>query len=420
MKIVQLVKRSSTKGGVRTYLLRLFPALERAGHVTFMVHADSAVTEPLPGVARHLFVDRLEHFDEPAVIDASTAQVIEFLEDVRPDVVHIHGNFALEAAIRERFPALKSLHVYDFCPTETKYHHALGKPCHHPTGLLCVPRMVYKRCERSWRPSVIWGNYRRSVAANAGNANYRKLVVASAYVKRQALATGYQDAQVEVVPYFTTLPPSVQVPARQSDVILFVGRVMREKGLFHLVSALPRLRATWRLRVAGEGMDSGRVRQLADRLRISDRVEFVGWASGDELMRLYQEAAVVAVPSIWPEPFGIVGIEAMVCGAPVVAFDVGGMSEWLQDHVTGYLVKPNDVNDMAARLDQILQDPDTARAMGARGHERVQREFTEARHISRLTEIYRDVQRLWRGVSVARTRATGSASCVAERGALLP
>ena len=121
---------------------------------------------------------------------------------------------------------------------------------------------------------------------------------------------------------------------------------------------------------------------------LDTRVTFRGWLQGDALVNAYREAAVVVVPSRWPEPFGIVGIEAMAHGRPVVAFSVGGIPEWLENGVGGVLVPPGDVIAMGERIGALLADPAEAERIALLGRARVMREFSEEAHLSSLVPLY--------------------------------
>ncbi len=373
--------------------MNLCGALESAGHEIIVVHADPVASLPPSGVSHRFYVERFDQFGSEHNLRRSTSRVIEILEAVKPDIVHTQGNnnFLLEEEIRRRFPAVKSLHVYDFCPSGNKFHHVLGKACQYSTGPLCVARMGYKRCILSMRPSVIWWHYRRCVEANRNNARYLKLIVASQYVKQQAMTSGYPASQIEVVPYFTELPVISPTVDNGGKTILFVGRVVREKGLDHLLAALSMVRSPSRLIVAGDGPDLGRAKRLAHRLGVDGRTTFVGWIDKDLLIQFYREVSVVVIPSLWPEPFGIVGLEAMSFAKAVVAFKVGGIPEWLEDGVTGILVKPYDVKELAEKISYLLEHKDKANDMGRRGRKKAEDEFNEEKHVTRLLGIYQGV-----------------------------
>lgn len=393
LRIAQISKEYSTNGGVGTYLLNLCPALEAAGHKVIVIHADPNASLATSDASGQFFVEGFDRFVAENNGRGSASSVVKILEALKPDIVHIqsNNNFLLEHQIHLRFPTIKTLHVYDFCPSGNKFHHALGKVCHHPTGPLCLPRMGYKRCLLSKRPSVIWWHYRRCVEANRNNAKYPKLIVASEYVKQQAVASRYPPTQIEALPYFTELPELSTAADNGKNSILFVGRVVREKGLDRLLSAVSLVRTSWCLIVDGDGMDLGRTKSIAHSLGLSGQIEFAGWADRERHLRFYREASVVVVPSIWPEPFGLVGIEAMSYGKPVVAFKIGGIPEWLEDGVTGFLITPYDVKQMADKISYLLEHPDLAHRMGMKGRTKVEQEFNMKKHITRLLEIYREV-----------------------------
>ncbi|HLB45259.1 MAG TPA: glycosyltransferase family 4 protein, partial [Candidatus Limnocylindrales bacterium] len=365
-----------------------------AGHDVLVVHAaGGAAGEP----GSYAIADFAAFADETTSRERAAA-VLAALDRFGPDVVHLqsNNNFRLEAEIRRRYASLKTLHVYDFCPSGNKYHHALRRPCRHPTGPLCVPRMAYKRCVLDKRPAVIVRAYRRAVAANRSNAGSPMLIVASEHVRRAAMASGYPAAQVRTLPYFTVLPSRTLPPPPASATVLFSGRLVREKGLHTLLAAVATIDRPWTLLVAGDGMDRPYAVRVAQRLGLADRVRFLGWLDRDDVARCYAEAAVVALPSLWPEPFAIVGLEAMAFGRPVVAFDVGGIREWLADGETGFLVPAGDVGAMADRLTRVLEDPALAASLGARGRARVERDFSPGDHLDRLLRLYADVTSAFR------------------------
>jgi glycosyltransferase involved in cell wall biosynthesis len=97
---------------------------------------------------------------------------------------------------------------------------------------------------------------------------------------------------------------------------------------------------------------------------------------------------MLVVPSIWPEPFGIVGLEAMTCSKPVVAFDTGGISDWLKDDTNGYLVPVKRADLLAQRIDALLQDRPRAAKMGAEGLRIVRACFSKEQHFDRLLSAF--------------------------------
>ncbi|MDQ3168775.1 MAG: glycosyltransferase family 4 protein [Acidobacteriota bacterium] len=387
MRVTLISDEWRRNGGVASYLRRLAAALAAGGASVQVVHNDRGARSE-PGV-RDDYVPGSTVYDQSSSRTASSArEAVEAVEAFAPDVVHVQScnNFTLEAALRARYRATKSLHVYDFCPSNTKYHHALERECAHATSLRCLPRLAYKRCTTSRRPSVWLRMQRRATDANRNNAAYHRVIVASEHVRRQAIATGYPPAQVAVVPYF------VNAPAVEGDAeprtILTAGRLTREKGFDLFIDALTHVPKPWRAIIAGDGMERAALEQRAARAGLTGDIDFAGWQDETGMGALYARASVVVMPSRWPEPSGIVGLEAMAHGRPVAAFAVGGIPEWLQDGVTGRLAVPGDSASLAAAIVTILSDPGAASAMGAAGRGRAVDVFSAARHLTALNTLY--------------------------------
>jgi len=158
---------------------------------------------------------------------------------------------------------------------------------------------------------------------------------------------------------------------RDPNLLLYLGRVKKYKGLDVLIRSLHLLKDRFpeaRLEIAGSGDDSGRLRSVAEGLGIGDRVKFLGRVSEEEKISLYRRASV-ALNSSLKEGWGLTSIEANGCGTPVIASDVPGLCDSVQDGVTGYLVPFGDHQAMADRIGRILGDPVLAGSLQVRSLE---------------------------------------------------
>jgi glycosyltransferase involved in cell wall biosynthesis len=170
----------------------------------------------------------------------------------------------------------------------------------------------------------------------------------------------------------------------------FVGRISSGKGLNTLLRSLALVRGEWdRLLVSGDGWALAEAQSLSTTLGLQSKVSFLGWCGREGIRDILREAQVVVVPSHWPEPFGIVGIEAMAQARPVIASRVGGIPEWLDEDETGLVVEAGDERSLARSIDTLLADPERASAMGREGWQRVGR-FSEAAHLAGLDTVYED------------------------------
>jgi glycosyltransferase involved in cell wall biosynthesis len=218
----------------------------------------------------------------------------------------------------------------------------------------------------------------------------KKVLVASSYMKNLLVQNGLEAEQITTLPYFVHMPGGTTPVPVEADVprLLFSGRLEKEKGLSYLLHALARLSRPYRLLVAGEGSRHEAFERLARKLGIAAQVDFLGWQSSETLERIFEEVVCLVFPSIWPEPFGMVGIEAFYNSRPVIAFDVGGVSDWLRDGWSGYLVPPQDTAQLADRIDRLLARPELAAQMGRNGYNFAHDHFRAEQHLEQLLAVF--------------------------------
>lgn len=179
------------------------------------------------------------------------------------------------------------------------------------------------------------------------------VVLPSEYVADVARSLGHQN--VVVVP--GCIPDAPRLPVAKKREVAYVGRLEPEKGVLELIREFAQVSAAVpdvRLVIAGTGSFDGAVRDAASAL--GDRVSVVGHVTPEEAQQIMARAVVSVVPSLWPEPFGLVGPESMACGTPVVASGRGGMSEWLDDGHNGLRADPTENGATAAALLRLLTD----------------------------------------------------------------
>ncbi len=389
MRILEIVFYSAI-GGIENYTRDLFAELERRGHEVVLVAAGIR----LPGLNRpgrrlQFLPDLADHADGHAGVAALDA----LIREARPDVAHVHFTLGEGAAtlVTQKLPTVWFAHTFAaICPSGARLfqrHDTVcrlqGVPDHR-----CLVNAYLERCNTK-RPLRLWRTYRHSRVAQASLRLADTVVCDSEYVRQRHIENGFPDHRITVLPSPVPLPSDLPADRAPRDpVVLYVGRVTAEKGVDYLLRALPRIAVPCELRVAGDGYELKKQRALAAELGVADRVRFLGALDRASIQDLYRQAAVVVVPSVWPEPFGMVGPEAMSFGVPVVAFRVGGVPEWLHDGETGYLVEPRDIDGLARPIELLLRDAPLARRLGERGRQLVQERFTIPQHVDRLEQIF--------------------------------
>jgi glycosyltransferase involved in cell wall biosynthesis len=179
-----------------------------------------------------------------------------------------------------------------------------------------------------------------------------------------------------------------------SPIIIYTGRLVEFKGVDHVLRASAILRKEHRVWVVGHGPMRLPLELLAAELGIQDRVTFFGNLEDEALNSRRSQATVLVVPSLAPETFGLVGPEAMELALPVVAYDVGGISEWLHDEQNGLLVAPGDDVALAGAIERIISDPELARRMGETGRQATG-QWHASLHAQKLISVYEQVMQAW-------------------------
>jgi starch synthase len=175
----------------------------------------------------------------------------------------------------------------------------------------------------------------------------------------------------------------------QQPYVLFVGRISEQKGIFDLLQAARSVPDRLQVVLCATSPDTP---ELEARLRLAvedhPRVRWIReMVPVPEVVQLYSHAVALVCPSVY-EPFGVINLEAMACGTPVIASAVGGILEVVEDKETGLLVPPGRPDDLARAIVSLLDDPARARAMGMAGRRRVEARFTWARVAERTEQVY--------------------------------
>jgi glycosyltransferase involved in cell wall biosynthesis len=200
----------------------------------------------------------------------------------------------------------------------------------------------------------------------------------------ELVVNGFARETVRILPPCVNLPGQAITPVPDTPNLLFVGQLIKGKGVQLLLDALTHVRSPFTLRIAGDGNARAGLEEKCRALGLGDRVEFLGWVPRDQLETLYRDARALVVPSFWAEPFGMIGLEAMHHGRPVVGFAAGGIPDWLLDGENGILVPERDVTALAEGLDRLLGDHGLAQRLGAKGHELLAERFSFTGYVQAL------------------------------------
>ena len=371
-------------GGQNVHVAALATELGRLGHeVVVHTRRDDPSLPARVVLAPGVVVDHVDAGPARPVpkdellphMDAFAAHLARAWSAERPDVAHAHfwmsGRAALSAAAGLGIPVVETFHALGV----VKRRHQ-GRADTSPPARLALEAEVARRVDR---------------------------VVATSSAEVFELARlGVGADRVTVVPCGVDLSrfsPAGPAEARPPGLrrVVVVGRLVARKGVADVIAALAGVPDAELVVVggpdaAGLGSDpeARRLLAVAGDAGVADRVHLRGRLGRDDLPAVLRSAdAVACVP--WYEPFGLVAIEAMACGVPVVAAAVGGLCDTVVDRVTGLHVPPRDPGALAAALRHVLDDPDLARRLGESGAERARARYGWEAVARATSAVYREV-----------------------------
>ena len=379
-------------GGIESYLAAVIPALVARGHQLAFLHlSPAAESGPL----------RLDHPAVPSwgVDDIGLDASMDRARAFAPDVCFSHNirQLAVDAALAAAWPTVKMMHGYFGTCISSQKTHAFpsAAPCARRFGAACLALYVPRYCGQL-RPGKLARHFRWASTQHALLTRYAAVLVASRHMADEFARHGVDRSRLVTAPLFPTIDAPAAAPHAAGEVptVLFAGRLTPLKGPDVLVRAAAVARSrgcAFRLVVAGNGPEAPRLEALAASLGVD--AHFPGWVAADARRELFRSATLLAFPRVWPEPFGLAGLEAAAHGVPAVGFDVGGIREWLRDGISGRIVTPHgSAEALGAAIAALLADPAELSRLG-RGAAAVAAELTLDAHLDTVEQALTSVQR---------------------------
>ena len=383
-------------GGMEQHVKALAHHLALRGHLVAVATTAAAPLKaepetsavpvyPVPGLSTMLPVlhrDPTRPYPLPMLDPLAYRALQRLIDRVQPDVVHAHSWSAF-TALHLGLPLVITLHDSGlFCPKRTLLR---GEGlCRDGPGFRCIGcgREQYGLLKSAATLAATQlGRYRLPQA--------RSYLAVSAFVRDVYLRfTDLHPDQVEVIPNFHggeddapgQWPTDLPLPSR---FILFLGYLARYKGVHVLLEAYHRLRTDVPLVMIGYPVE---------KLRVCDpRIRIIEGASHAAAMQALARCLFAVVPSIVPESFGMVALEAMSWGKAVVASSVGGLPDVVLAGQTGLLVPPGDAEALATTMAELLDDPGLRQRLGEAGRRRLREEFSAHVVVPRIEAVYRRV-----------------------------
>lgn len=370
MKILIANCHRSIVGGAERYLRTIISRLSAQGHRLAILH-----TYAVGGNAATIDNDS----DEAPKWCLQTGNAMEVLESIarwKPDLVFGHGiePFEVEQSLVERYPFVVFLHNYSHtCPSGRKCTLVpAAKTCDRVAGPACLLLHYTLRCG-GVHPIRTWRDYQLQSRRATLLPRYRAVLVGSRHMEQEVAKHGVEKARLLML----RLPPSDMEPDHDEPGwrepggnLLVTGRLTDIKGTHYALAAVPiaakLLGMKLQLTVAGSGPELKRLQDQACRDNIP--VRFTGWIDTAEISAEMRRADLLIFPSLWPEPFGLVGIEAGCIGLPTAGFALGGSADWLIGGQTGEVASSNPptARSLGEAIWRALRDPEAYNALRRR------------------------------------------------------
>jgi len=371
MRIGMVVPGNGFVGGIERHAHDVARSLRERGHEVSLLFGAETGKEPVRYAAA---------FDR--ALPARDARRIRR----ELDVVWIHrANDARELDAFADLPVVVASHDHELTCVRSHRYLPLGlEPCHRAPGAACVTHgcvVVRDRRPRALLPVALRSPFRLRAALRALSRR-APLVACSRYVAGNLVRAGVPPSRVHVLHPIPREDGARPLPRPAAPRLAVVGNLLRGKGVDIAIEALAHLPREVTLDVVGDGPSRASLESLAAKMA-PGRVRFLGWLDPVGVDAAYAEVSLVVVPSRWPEPFGMTGIEAMRRGRPVVGADHGGIPEWLEPGSAGLLFAPGSARELARAAMLLLADEHA----GERAFHWVQERFPHRRLIDGVLAI---------------------------------
>jgi glycosyltransferase involved in cell wall biosynthesis/MoaA/NifB/PqqE/SkfB family radical SAM enzyme len=394
MRILLQNQYDNYLGGVETYFQLLVDALIEKGHEVITLYTKSGIKPSDTKKGYKAFylpnLDLPEHDYFSKSKHAALKKDILYLNSIvvkeKPHVIHLnnthyprHYNF-----LAGRVPIVHTVHdFFHCCPALLKM--LSESICQKPFGAWCFKN----RCI-SWKSVNDLQKFKITCLNRNAMRNFKKLLVTTEFMRDTLINDGFDGDNVQELPLFIR-DWEYNSDYTNDNIIVYAGRLAEEKGVSHFIHMLKALKVNYKAFIIGDGPQKEECINLVNIMGLDNIVQFTGFLSRNSIREYFEKSSVIVIPSVWPEPFCLVGIEAMACSRPVVAYGTGGISSWLSDNYNGFIAPRGDIRGLAHRVETLLKNKRLAEDMGRNGHKQFCKRFTKDKHISALLSVYESV-----------------------------
>ncbi len=395
MRVLLYNDTYSHVGGAETYCLELDAKLPEHGHEVFwLAHGEQEPMKENHIVLPHYNEGKLNYFYSKYFFNKAAYKAIkEVILSVRPDVVHLHHDrfytFSMMKALKDTgIPVVKTVHDYTMlCPSQyypDLYYDTPGtKSRKDGCELICSQGSCLPFKQRIGHPFAHDRKRKRI------QHRYSTFIAPSVKLKEYLEKAGFEG--VEFVPFFVDEKKwSFDEKRDVKNKVLFVGRVERNKGIYHLIDAIKDLRSEIpdiSLTVAGAGGEYEPILKMVEQEKL-DYIQPTGFVDYSKINEYYESSNLLVVPSLDMEQFGLIGIEGLASGIAVIGSNMGGIPEWCIDGETGLLFDAERPEELKGRIKMMLQDDALRLELTRKGMSHIRSVYNEEQHFRKLDNLF--------------------------------
>jgi len=390
MKILYVHERYGALAGAEANAHITATELSKRGHSLGVLHG--------PGTGKNEAAWQTTFpFGAPLGQGDNAGAVTRALADFEPDAVYVHKMADLsviQTLVDSGVPLLRMVHDHDiYCMRSYKYNYFNRNICTRAASPYCIFPCLASVVKKSGGGFPLkWVSYSEKKREIELNRRFDRMVVVTTYMRDELLKNGFDAKRIEIhAPVPRMGDPELRSSFSDRNLIIYAGQIIRGKGVDVLLEALAQVKTKFECVILGDGNHKAYCEALTQKLGLTGRVHFKGFIPQDELKAYYRECSVVALSSLWPEPIATIGLEVMRYALPVVAFDAGGIKDWLIDGQNGFLVPWMDRARFAGRIEQLLNDKPLAKKLGAAGLQFVSERYDFETYIGDLEKMFAQV-----------------------------
>lgn len=381
-------------GGAEIYVQRISEKLSQHGHEVVVITTNSTISvKPSVEEKKGAKIYRIHPLNiytiyntlsKPNIIKPiwymvdilnihSYLIIRNILRKENPDIVHIHNfkgfSFAFSAVKSMNLPLIFTMHDYFIECLQENLIKSSGRVCDN-LPILCRLYVKIQKYLKDNKADVVTAPSQFVIEKLKNDGFFEKIRTMKLPLGIELDNTGKIEKNYETIN------------------ILFVGRLNRYKGVHILIDAFKQLKyKNIHLHIVGEGKEKDELKKIA---KYNENITFYGFVSESELIELYKKANITVFPSIWYETFGIVIIESFKYSTPVIASNIGGFPELIENGCNGFLFEAGNVEELKKLLENLIENPNELKRLSINAFES-SKKYSMEEHTQRLTRLYEEL-----------------------------